>query len=128
MLAKHILLLVEDDKDVRELYQELLEDEGYTIETSVEGKDALQKILERDYELILLDLMLPGIDGIGILKRIAEGTTERTKTPIILLTNVTNDDILQEALNLGVKAFIIKSAVTPDQVINTVRQYLPKES
>ena len=61
------ILLVDDDQFIREIYEELLKKAGYEVDTAVDGKEGYEKILNGGYNLILLDVMLPFLDGIGIL-------------------------------------------------------------
>ncbi|MCH7541221.1 response regulator, partial [Patescibacteria group bacterium] len=70
------ILVVEDDQFLRELYDELLREEGYEVDLAPDGEIGLAKIIKGGYELILLDIMLPKIDGLEILRRVKKQGTE----------------------------------------------------
>ncbi|MDD2870397.1 MAG: response regulator transcription factor [Candidatus Gracilibacteria bacterium] len=76
------ILLIEDNKDIRDNIKEYLELEGFSIETASDGEEGMDKALLKKYDLILLDLMLPKIDGITIAKKL----TRKSETPIIMIT------------------------------------------
>lgn len=76
------ILVVDDDKDIVHLISDILEDEGFEIDKAFTGDTAMAKIISKNYDLILLDIMLPGVDGIEITKKVRD----RIGTPIILLT------------------------------------------
>lgn len=122
-MAKKILL-IDDDTYIRELYEELLKKEGYELETAKDGEDGLQKIQAGGYDLILLDIMLPKIDGHGVLVKLKESPPVKPNGPIIVLTNLANDPIVEESVNLGAKAFYIKSDHTPEEFLDMIKKYL----
>ncbi len=115
------LLIVEDEQDIRELYSEILREEGYEVTEAWDGQVGLKEALSGKFDLILLDIMLPKVDGLHILKEIKK-KPELSKTPVILLTNLGADAVIKEAFTLGAEAYIIKSEYTPDQVINEVNK------
>ena len=121
-MVKKCILIVEDEPDILALYKEYLEGAGFDIETAVNGEEGFNKILEGNAQLVLLDIMMPKLDGIGILQLLKEG---KHKLPtIIMLTNLSHDNALKEALDLGAKDCIIKSEVTPDKILEKVNSYL----
>lgn len=100
MSKEEKILIVEDDHPVRELYAEVLRDEGFSVEEAVDGQSGLAKILENSYDLILLDIMLPRFDGLSILKTIKKKKGLKD-IPIILLTNLGREAIIKEGFALG---------------------------
>lgn len=120
------ILLVEDDQFLRDLYTELLSGEGYLIQVGVDGEDGFSKINQGGYDLVLLDIMLPKIDGLEVLRRLKKQPAKNPNGPIILLTNLGQDAIIKEAFSLGATGYIIKSAMTPDQVLAEVKVFLKK--
>ena len=84
---KASILIIEDDKFLRELLFRKLEKSGFNISIVIDGEEALRKIKEEEYEIILLDLVLPGIDGFEILKEIKKNP-KTSKTPVIILSNL----------------------------------------
>lgn len=121
------ILIVEDDQFLREFYQELLIGEGHLIDTAPDGEIGLQKIQENEYDLILLDIMLPKKDGLQILRDLKTSQPNKQLT-IVILTNLGQDSIIKACFELGAAGFLIKSALNPDQVLTEIRSYLQKSS
>ena len=118
------ILVVEDDQFLRDLYNELLTEAGYTVALGVDGEEGLAKVTEGGYDLVLLDIMLPKMDGLEILKRVKQNHPKKDNGPIVLLTNLGQDAIIKEGFALGATGYIIKSAMTPDQVLAEVKVFL----
>jgi two-component system response regulator CpxR len=117
------ILLVEDDRDLRELYAEVLRDEGFTVIEAADGQEGLALARGGDYALLLLDIMLPKVDGLQILKSL-KSEASLAKIPMILLTNLDREAVIQEGFSLGADGYIIKSQSTPDQVVAEVKKLL----
>lgn len=111
------ILLVDDDLFIRELYEEVLKNAGYEVETARDGKEGLDKIIANKYNLILLDVMLPKLDGAGIITVLEEKNLIKKVGPIIMLTNLAHDPILKDMLKRGVHSVIIKTDINPDQFL-----------
>jgi len=126
-MAKRILI-VDDDLFIRELYEEILKSEGYVVETASGGKQGLEMITQNQYDLILLDIMLPQIDGIGIITKLKESQSKVPLSSIIFLTNLSRDPVVKEALAVGVRSCLIKSDITPEQLLEQVKIALGKSS
>lgn len=118
------ILIVDDDRYIRELYEELLKSEGYDVDTAVDGEEGLSKITAGGFDLILLDMMMPKIDGHGVLVKLGENPPKTPNGPIILLTNLANDPVIDLSLKAGAKASFIKSDHTPEEVLALVKKYL----
>ncbi len=116
------ILLVDDDAAIRDLYQQLLVGAGYTVDTATEGKTALEKIAKNSYDLVLLDIMMPQIDGIGVLDTLNEKKLKHA--PILFMTNLLNDPATKEAVNKGAVGLVIKVNLEPDQFLATIQQVL----
>lgn len=102
------ILIIEDDPSLISLYKIKFENEGFIVDTSLDGEKGLEKAQKKEYALIILDLLLPELDGIEVLKRIRSNPSSQ-ETPVIILTNLGLSDVLaQQAKELGANAFIIK--------------------
>jgi len=123
MSNKKRILIIEDDQDVRELYAEVLRDEGFGVEEAVDGQSGLAKILEDGYDLILLDIMLPKFDGLEVLKTIKK-KAELKGIPVVLLTNLGREAIIKEGFSLGANGYLIKSEHTPEEIVQEVKRFL----
>jgi CheY-like chemotaxis protein len=116
------ILLVDDDTPIRELYEQILTGAGYAVDSAEDGKKGLAKIKEKKYDLILLDIMMPQIDGIGVLDTIK---SENIKNgPIIFMTNLLNDPATKEVVEKGAAGVITKVNLAPDQFLAAVGQVL----
>jgi two-component system chemotaxis sensor kinase CheA len=124
-VVKKKILIVDDDLYLRELYEEILTGAGLEVETSVDGEEGLAKILAKPYDLVLLDIMMPKLDGIGVLTQLSQQTNRPYKPTIILWTNLANDPVIKEALEKGASAFLVKADLTPDQIVAQVKKFLP---
>jgi DNA-binding response OmpR family regulator len=110
-MAKKILI-VEDDKFLRELIARKLTDEGFDIVEAVDGEDGIKKIKETKPDLVLLDLILPSIDGFEVLSRV-KGDASLTSIPIIILSNLGQKEEVEKGLDLGAVDYLIKAHFTP---------------
>ena len=119
------ILLVEDETELRELYEMLLKDAGYDVTSAPDGKKGLEALEQGGFDLVLLDIMLPFIDGLEILERLSDKkeTKQPTKT-IVLLTNLAQDQTIAKALEFGVRGYMIKSDYNPEQLLQAVSDFL----
>lgn len=115
------LLVVDDDEYIRELYEEILKDAGFSVDTAVDGQNGLDKIKKNTYNLVLLDIMMPKMDGVEVLRSLHN---EKNTTKVILLTNLAHDPVMKEGKSLGALAYLIKADMTPDQLVEKVKEYL----
>lgn len=120
------ILIVEDDQFLREFYQELLQGEGYFIDVAADGDVGLSKLQNNEYDMVLLDIMLPKKDGVQILRDLKVKPAKSPHIKIVVLTNLGKDDVIKECFDLGADGYLIKSALNPDQVITEVKSYLQK--
>ena len=117
------ILLVEDEDFIRELYVRQLSKEGFLVKSAVDGQSGLNILKTETFDLLLLDIMLPGINGLQVLR---EFKTQNPNSPMItiLLTNLGQEAVIKEGFELGAQAYLIKASYTPDQVVNEVKNAL----
>jgi len=118
------ILLVEDDKDFRELYESILKDSGYEVATASDGEEGLAKASQGGFDLILLDIMLPKRDGLSILSALKSKPPKIPNKSIIVLSNLSHEKALKEAMDLGAKGFLIKTNFTPDVLVAKVKSLI----
>jgi len=119
------ILIVEDELYLRELYQEVLEEEGFIVETASDGMEGYSKAAKGGYDLILLDVMLPKMDGLELLAKLRKGPKPKSANgPIVLLTNLSKDMAISKGKTLGIDGYLIKSDLTPGEIIAKVKNYL----
>ncbi len=117
------ILLVEDEDFIRELYTRQLTKAGFNVKSAVDGQSGLETLKNETFDLLLLDIMLPGINGLQLLR---EFKTQNPNSPMItiLLTNLGQEAVIKEGFELGAQAYLIKASYTPDQVVNEVKNAL----
>ncbi len=118
------ILIVDDDLYIRELYEEVIKDAGYDVVGATDGKEGLSKIIEGGFDLILLDIMMPELDGLQVLHALKQSPPKKPNGKIILLTNLSHDPTIQDGLNSGASTYLIKADITPDQLIAKIRELL----
>ena len=123
-MAKENILIVDDEEDVLELVQFNLEKDGYKTETAVSGEEALKKAKAKRPDLIILDLMLPGIDGLEVCKKL-KSDTKTEGIPVIMLTAKSEEADIITGLELGAQDYITKP-FSPKVLIARVRRILQK--
>ena len=118
------LILIEDELFLRDLYMTLLQQPGYTVLSAIDGEAGVKLVQDNpDADLVLLDIMLPKKHGVEVLKQLkADPTT--VNVPIIILSNMTEQSIIDETLKLGAKGYLVKVQVSPEQLIEKVKNYL----
>jgi DNA-binding response OmpR family regulator len=116
------ILIVEDDQFIRELYERQLKLAGFNVESTFSGKSALELLDKNFYDLLMLDLNVPDVSGFQILRHLKK---EHPKPmDVLVVSNVSDDKMIDEAMNLGAQGFIIKSTYTPSQVVKEVKSIL----
>ncbi|HUC84179.1 MAG TPA: response regulator, partial [Candidatus Acidoferrales bacterium] len=114
------ILIIEDDQIVANVYRNKLAVEGYTTEVAGDGETGLKVMRSFKPQLILLDLMLPGISGVDVIKEL-RGEEETSKVPVIVFSNTYLTNLIQEAWRAGANKCLSKSSCTPKDVIEIVR-------
>lgn len=121
------ILLAEDDAFLRELYTDVLTAEGYTVETATDGEQALAKISQGGWDLILLDIIMPRMSGLDVIRKTKENPPQIPNKCLIFLTNLDKGDEIKEALLLG-NGYLIKSQITPGDLLSEVKLYISQEA
>lgn len=117
------ILLVEDDNVLRDVYTTILSTEPYDLHVVTNGQEALEKCTGTPFDLILLDLMMPVLDGVGFLEKFSVSDMF-DKTKIILLSNLSSGKELHKALSYGINKSVLKANISPKQLLATVRYEL----
>jgi len=121
-MAKKILI-VEDDKFLRDLITQKLNAENFDVVIAQDGEEGIRKIEEEKPDLVILDLLLPVIDGFEVLKRM-KANSKIADTPVIILSNLGQKEDVERGMALGAKDYMIKAHFTPNEVIDKVKKYL----
>ena len=120
------ILIIEDDKFLRELMVRKFDTEkDFEINTAVDGESGLRAMKEEKPDLVLLDLILPGIGGFDILSKMKEDVI-LSGIPVIILSNLGRQDDVEKGLSLGAVDYMVKAHFTPNEIVAKVRQVLSK--
>jgi DNA-binding response OmpR family regulator len=117
------ILVVDDEDSVREIYRHEFTSNGYDVTVAADGEEGLLKAGEISPDIILLDIMLPKMSGIEVLRALKENELTR-KIPVLLLTNLGEETIIKEGFELGADGYLLKVSYTPAQVVDEVKKFL----
>lgn len=120
-VRKKTILLVEDDEFLAELYATKLTLEGYKVYLATDGLKGLKLAKEKKPSLILLDILLPKLDGFGVLTQLKKDP-ETKNIPVILLTNLSQRSEVKRGLDLGAKDYLIKAHFMPSEVVAKIKR------
>jgi DNA-binding response OmpR family regulator len=123
MTNKVKILLVEDEKSLSEMYQTKLTKEGLEVFAVDNGENVAPIAAEKSVDLILLDIILPKVDGFAALKELKENAKTK-KIPVIMLTNLGQDEDIKKGKELGAEMYLVKSNLTPTQVVDKIKGIL----
>jgi DNA-binding response OmpR family regulator len=121
----HKLAIIEDDPAISQMYRMKFESEGYKVETAENGKIGLDMIEKMKPDMVLLDLMMPEMNGDEMLE-IMRATEWGKDIPVIVLTNMGEQEIPAKIEKLGINAFVLKAEMTPKQVEELVKKEISK--
>lgn len=121
-MAKKILI-IEDDKFLRELISQKLLKEGYDIAEAIDGEKGITAVKTEKPDLVLLDLILPEVDGFGVLEKVKEDAAT-SQIPIIILSNLGQKDDIEKGLKLGAIDYLIKAHFTPNEIVEKIKTIL----
>ena len=119
------VLLIEDDPLIYRLYQKLFALEGYEIELAENGKLGLEKLQTFHPDILLMDIMMPTMNGLEMLSKVKADPNTKT-IPVVVLTNIADMNITQMALSKGAALCIIKSQTEPSDVMSSVKAVLAR--
>ena len=117
------ILIVEDDTFLLSMYVTKMELAGYGIIQATDGKQALQIALEKRPDILLLDILIPEMDGFEVLKALKEDSRGKT-IPVILLTNLGQKEDIEKGIAMGANDYLIKAHFTPQEVMQKIEKVL----
>ncbi len=121
-MAKKILL-IEDEKILAEMYQDKFSQEGFEVFLAFESREGLEIAKKEKPDLIILDILLPGEDGIVFLNWLRKDP-EIASIPVVAFSNYDDPVAKNQAAELGVKDYLIKTNYTPQEIIERIKEYL----
>ncbi len=117
------VLIVEDDEFLAKMMARMLEAEGIACALASTGKEGLRRARQTKPRLIILDVILPDLDGFALLSKLKSDPATR-HTPILIVSNLGQEEDVQQGLSLGAKDYIVKSDLSLDAVVAKVKKYL----
>lgn len=120
-------LIAEDDYFIRDIYERTLKSAGFDVEVAVDGEEALQKAKNGLYDMILLDILMPKMTGIDVLRLLRQKGASTEDTIIIMTTNLGQDNIIKEALKIGADGYLIKAQLDPDDLVSEINKFFPAQ-
>lgn len=122
MTRPFVIFIIEDDEFLRKIMSQKLRDAAYEVVEFITAEEALEAVKERKPDLILLDLILPGMDGFHFLECVKanEGTTS---SPVIILSNFGQKGEMERGVSLGAKKYLIKAHMSPLEIVEEVKNF-----
>lgn len=117
------ILLVEDDPFLIDIYTTRLKEAGFAVVVALDGQEALNKIKKEKPDLVLLDIVLPQIDGWEILREIKSDQNLKD-LPVIILSNLGQKEEVEKGVTLGASRYLIKAHYTPSEVVAEIKKIL----
>ncbi len=117
------VLITEDNEDLSLIYSTRLAAEGYSVVTAADGKDAFDRIREQKPDIILLDIIMPRMDGLEFLRK-AKKDPDLEHVPIIVMTNLGQDEDRAQCEKLGARKFLVKTELNVDQLGAVIQETL----
>jgi CheY-like chemotaxis protein len=118
------ILVVDDDLFIRELYEEIIKKSGYEVDAVMDGVEAVEKIRNNTYSLILLDMNMPNLNGLGVLSELEKNPPLHPNGPIILLTNSGDDAQVKDGLSKGATSYLVKADMDPAQLMENIKKLI----
>lgn len=121
------VLIIEDDPLMLRMYQKIFSFDGYEVETATDGEMGIEKVRSVKPTIVLLDVMMPKMNGLEVLEKI-KADPETKAIPVIMLTNLAGQQDVDKALTMGAVKYIIKSEYEPKQVSDMVKEIISAHS
>jgi len=121
------ILLVEDDPFLIDMYTTKLKEAGFHVESATDGEKGLKKLSEKSFDLLLLDIVLPQVDGWEVLEKIKSlrsSTKHLESLIIIILSNLGQKEEVEKGIKMGADKYLIKAHYTPSEVVTEVEKLL----
>ncbi len=115
------ILLIEDEEMLANMYEVKFKNEGYDLEKALDGAQGLEKAKSLKPDFILLDIIMPKMDGFSVLKALKEDP-ETKDIPVMLLTNLGQDEDRERGKQLGAIGYLVKANITPSEVVAEVKK------
>lgn len=120
---KFKVLLIEDEEMLANMYETKFQNEGFVIKKALDGESGLKSALEDKPDMILLDIIMPKLDGFSVLKNLKDNPQTKN-IPVILLSNLGQEEDIKKGKEMGASGYLVKANLTPAEVVEKVRENL----
>ena len=127
MTRRQKILIVEDDGLLQNMYKVKFILEGYEVHTANNGEDALQRMRTGRPDIVLLDILMPKLNGLEVLAQIRRDPAIKN-VPVLMLTNLSSKDKFEASMSMGAAGYLVKTDTTPKQVLDTVKDTISKHA
>ena len=117
------ILIIDDEESIRQIYHKVFSDQGFSAETAVDGQEGLLKAAEWKPDIILLDIMLPKMSGLDVLKSLKNNNLTKS-IPVLLLTNIGDESVIKDGFKYGASGYFLKVSYSPYQVVEECKKYI----
>lgn len=114
------ILIVEDDEMIRSMYEMKLKQDDFDVRVASNGMEGLEMVKAGKYDLILLDIIMPQVDGFAMLEELRTGMGN--ETPVVMLTNLSTEEDKAKGKALGAIGYLVKSRMTPAQMSQEIKK------
>ena len=125
--TKGKILIIEDDRYISKMYQLKLSLEGYEVQVAENGREGVDKVKEFMPNIILLDILMPELDGFEVLK-IVKGDDATKDIPVLIMSNLGQEDHVDKGMKLGAIGYIVKSQYTPSKVVEKIKSVISEKA
>ncbi|OGC69598.1 hypothetical protein A2415_03425 [candidate division WWE3 bacterium RIFOXYC1_FULL_39_7] len=117
------ILLIEDEVLILRMYEKIFNYEGFAVVTCENGIEGIEKAKTEQPSLILLDIMMPKMDGLRVLETLKQEPLTKD-IPVVILTNLSSDVVIKDAFAKGAAGYLVKSEIVNDKIVEEVKQYI----
>jgi DNA-binding response OmpR family regulator len=125
--TKGKILIIEDDRYISKMYQLKLSLEGYEVQVAENGREGVDKVKEFMPDIILLDILMPELDGFEVLK-IVKSDDATKDIPVLIMSNLGQEDHVDKGMKLGAIGYIVKSQYTPSKVVEKIKSVISEKA
>ncbi len=118
------ILIIDDEPDLRDILRELLEKEGYQVDTASDGQSGYQMISQGGHDLVLLDIIMPKLDGITVLRELQKNPPSVPPGKIVMLSVLDQTDFVKTSLTLGAAGYLNKSVGNPQELVSQIKSLI----
>lgn len=120
------VLIIEDEEILSRVLRDKFEDEGWEVDTAFDGEDAMKQLTKKKYGVLLLDLLMPNMDGFEVIEKVRSGGWINKNSPIIVMSNLGDDDSIQKAISLGANEYFVKNQHPIQKILERAEDLIKK--